>query len=219
MKAPIFLSLLWFLAASAWAGESPTAAPVAEAGDSLSMVRVLDAVSACGEKTICLEQGPMPRGDIPRDLRPIVPGGFPPFFHGKLPTGDRAALQKSLPALLPTGGYDCEWRGDTLVIYDRKARESGDDYVLNRRIAPLSLQGTNLSECIERIGKDLGVILMGDAAPPLSGERMTQRFDVELEGMTLRDALLVLMPKAGFTMYIADPANVGSDPRFFVWFQ
>jgi len=219
MKVPLLLSLLCSCTLGARAGESQPTAPMAEAGESLSMVRVLDAVAACGEKTICLEQGPMPRGDIPRDLRPIVPGGSPPFFHGQLPTGDRAALQKTLPALLHTGGYGCEWRGDTLVIYDRKARESGDDYVLNRRIAPLSLKGTTLSECIERIGKDLGVILMGDTAPPISGERMTRRFDVKLDSMTLREALFVLMPKAGFTMYIADPGNIDGGPGFFVWFQ
>lgn len=173
----------------------------ARAQDEISFGQIVDLLFKFGQDAICIEQG-----------------NTHPSFKGSLADLNLAA-PTTLATLLHSGGFASEMRGKTLILYDAKTRESGDRYLLNRTIPNLSFRGASVEEILKKIGDQFGLEILSESSLSSQQEKMNTKFDLDLKGITLRDALFLLAEKAGFRTWSAAPVNFGNHHSLLVRFQ
>lgn len=173
----------------------------ARAQDEISFGQIVDFLFKSGQEAICIEQG---------DSHPTFKGSLADM---------NLATPTTLSTLLHSGGFAFEMRGETMILYDMKARESGDRYLLNRTIPDLSLQGASVEKVLKKIGDQFGLEILSESSLSSQQEKMKIKLDLDLKDITLRDALFLLAEKAGFRTWSAAPVNFGNHHSFFVRFQ
>jgi len=136
-----------------------------------TLANLLDALNQKGQVLIDLEQGL----------------STPSFTNIDL--GSTMNYQDALKSILASQGLAYEMHGTVMVIYDKKQRASGDEYALNRKITSLKLSNVSLEECFRQIGKQLHVKIIGGGPAIEFDHSIRPNFDIELNDITLRDAL------------------------------
>jgi len=97
-----------------------------------------------------------------------------------------------------------------MVLYDKKLRASGDQDFLNRKIKHIKLSDVNREQCFQAIAKEMGITIFGGAPLIDEGhEKPTPNFNIELNEISLRDALFLIAFQSHHKIWNAATTYIG----------
>lgn len=161
---------------------------------------ILNSLSRRGQKFFDIEMG-----------RPV---SFP-----DVSLGNNLDYSTRLGELLNSQEYGFEMRGSVMVIFDKRQRESGDAYPLNRKITNLKFTNVSLEDCFHQIENQVHIKIFAGGPLIGSASKVFPHFNLDLEDVSLREALFQISAQTGCKTWTAFIVNVAGQQTLNICFD